>query len=97
MVFFVYHILSYSFGSIVYHCTYGYMFLMVCMLLFDFVSHVFLLSYLCILLDIFVYSYCYVCSVYSVSFFILCSLCVYLCTVLYCTVLYCTVLYCTVL
>jgi len=31
----VYHILSYSFGSILYHCIYGCMF---CMVLFNFVN-----------------------------------------------------------
>jgi len=34
--FFVYHILSYSFGPIFYHCIYGCMF---CMLLFNFVNY----------------------------------------------------------
>jgi len=37
---FVYHILSYSYGSILYHCIYGCMF---CMHLFNFVNYVFLL------------------------------------------------------
>ena len=37
---FVYHIISYSFGSILYHCIYG---CMLCMLLFNSVNYVFLL------------------------------------------------------
>jgi len=41
---FVYHILSYSYGSILYHCIYGCMF---CMHLFNFVNFVSLL--LCML------------------------------------------------
>jgi hypothetical protein len=44
---FVYHILSYSFGSILYHCIYGCMF---CTLLFSFVNYIFLLLCLCILI-----------------------------------------------
>ena len=55
----------------------------------------------CRLLFIFyiMYSYCYVCSVLGIAFHcvVLCTVCVYMCTVLYCTVLYCTVLYSTVL
>ena len=46
-VFFVYHILSYSFVSIFYHCMYGCTF---CMRLFNFVIYVFLLVCLCILI-----------------------------------------------
>jgi len=41
---FMYHILSYSYGSILYHCIYGCLF---CMHLFNFVNYVFLL--LCML------------------------------------------------
>ena len=51
MAFFVYHILSYSSGSIFYHRIYGCMF---CMLLFNFVNYVFLLLYLCILIVMYV-------------------------------------------
>jgi len=62
----VYHILSYSFGSILYHCIYGCMF---CMVLFNFVNEVFVL--LCILIFMFMYSYCYVCFVWFCLTFIL--------------------------
>ena len=40
---FIYHILAYSSGSILYHCIYGCTF---CMLLFNIVSYVFLLLYM---------------------------------------------------
>jgi hypothetical protein len=48
---FVYHILSYSFGSTFYHCIYGGM---CCMLLFNFVHYVCLLLCLCILIVMYV-------------------------------------------
>jgi len=75
---YVYHILSNSFGSLLYHCIYGYMFCMFCMLLFNFVNHVFLFIYiiivlLCNLIFIFMYSYCCVCSVYFLCVNVYCS------------------------
>jgi hypothetical protein len=51
MVFFVYHILLYSFGYILYHLRYGCMF---CILLFNCVNYVFLLLCLCILIVMYV-------------------------------------------
>jgi len=44
---FVHHILSYHFGSILYHCIYSCVF---CMLMFNCVSYEFLLLCLCILI-----------------------------------------------
>jgi hypothetical protein len=61
---FVYHILSYSFGSISYDCIYGCMFFYVC------------LCKLCTFIVMFMYSYCYVCSVLGILFH-----CVVLCIV----------------
>jgi len=52
--------LSYSFGSIFYHCIYG---CMLRMLLFNFVYYAFLLLFSCILIVIFMNTYCYVCSI----------------------------------
>ena len=44
-------LLSYSFGSIVYHCIFGHMF---CILLFNFVYYVFLFLCLCVLIVMYV-------------------------------------------
>jgi len=71
--FFVYHILPYSFRSIVYYCIYGCTF---CRILFNFVNYVFLLLLLCIRIVIMFR------SVYSVSRVVLLIACVYMCTVL---------------
>ena len=49
--YFVYHIPSYSFVSIFYHCIYGCVF---CVFLFNFVNYVFVLLCLCILIVMYV-------------------------------------------
>jgi hypothetical protein len=55
----------YSFGSILYNCTYSYMF---CTLMSNFVNYVFLLLCLCVPFVMFMYSYFYVCSVLGIPF-----------------------------
>jgi hypothetical protein len=57
----------------VFHCIYS---CMLCMLLFNFVCYVFFVM--------FMYSYCYVCSVLGIVFHcvVLCIVCVSMCTVL---------------
>jgi predicted PurR-regulated permease PerM len=66
---FIYHILSYSFGSIFYHFIYGCMF---CMLLFNFVNYVFLLLYLCILIVMYVL-FCVFCFIASFCVLFVCK------------------------
>ena len=81
----VYHILPYSFGSILYHCIYG------CVFLFNLANYVFLLLCLCILIVMFMYSYCYVyvflllCMFRSVCSVSLCRSVYCLCVNVYCT------------
>jgi hypothetical protein len=71
-----FHILLVLFFIVVH--MYGCMF---CMLLYNFGNYVFLLLCLCIIIML-IYSYCYVCSVYSVS---LCCSVYCLCVNVYCT------------
>ena len=61
------------FVATLYHFIYVCIF---CMLLFDFINYVFLL--LCIFIVMFMYSYCYVCSVLDILFHcvVLCIVCV---------------------
>jgi hypothetical protein len=69
---YVYHILSYTFVSILYHCMYGCMF---CMLLFNFVNYVILLLCLCIVIVMYVlFWFCFTVSfcVLFVCQFVLC-------------------------
>jgi hypothetical protein len=70
--FFVYHIPSGYAGSIIYIYIYIYIW-MFCMLLLNFVNHIFLM---------FTYFYCYLCSVYSLP---LCHAVYCLCINVYCT------------
>jgi hypothetical protein len=89
---FVYHILSYSFGSILYHCTYGCVF---CMLLFNFVNYALLLLCLCIVIVMFMYCYCYVyvllllclCIIFVTFMYSYCYVCSVLGILFHCVVL----------
>ena len=72
---FVYHILSYYFVSIFYHCIYGCMF---CMLLFNFVNYVFLLLCLCILIVMYV-PFCVFCFVVLFYVLFVCKCVLYYC------------------
>ena len=57
---------------------------MFCVVLFNFINSVFLLLCFCIPIVMFMYSYCYVCSVLCILFLLCCS--VYcLCVNVYCT------------
>ena len=71
----VYHILSYSFGSILYRCIYGSVF---CVLLFNFVNNVFLLLRLCILIVMYV-PFCVFCFIVSFCVLSVCKCVLYCC------------------
>jgi hypothetical protein len=58
---FIYHILPYAFGSILYHCMYGCMF---CMLLFNFVNYVFLLLCILIVMYVLFWVFCFICVLF---------------------------------
>ena len=72
---FVYHILPYSFGSILYHCIYGCVF---CVLLFSFVNCVFLLLCLCILIVMYV-PFCVFCFIVLFCVLFVCKCVLYCC------------------
>jgi hypothetical protein len=59
-------------------CIIVYMVVCFILLMFNFVSYVFVLLCLCILIVMFMYSYCYVCSVLGILFYcvVLCIVCV---------------------
>ena len=70
---FVYHILSYFFGSVLYNCIYGCMF---CMLLFNFLNYVFLLFRIIIVIYV---PFCVFCFIV-----LFCVLSVRKCVLYYC-------------
>jgi hypothetical protein len=72
---FVYHILSYYFGSFFYHCIYGCMF---CIFLFNFVNYVLLLLRLCILTGMYVL-FRVLCLIVSFCVLYLCKSVLYYC------------------
>ena len=71
----VYHIPSYSFGSIFYHCIYGCMF---CTLLFNFVNYVSVLLCLFILIVIYIL-FCVFCFIVSSCVLFVCKCVIYYC------------------
>jgi hypothetical protein len=65
-------LLSYSFGSVLYHCTYGCMF---CMILFNFVNYFYYNVFVLLLLCMFrsKYSVSLLCSVFCLCVNVYCS------------------------
>jgi hypothetical protein len=73
--FVIYHILSYSFGSIFYHCIKYCLF---SMLLFNFVNYVILLLRLCVLIVMYVL-FCIFCSIVLFCVLFVCKCVLYYC------------------